>query len=68
MNSYPKNGQMGLRKTPVGKSVSEQSLQFGETVQLPGGVTPDRKFTRDYVPGDKTPPGSPLAPGMLNYR
>jgi hypothetical protein len=68
MKTYAKNGQMSTRKAPVGKSVSEQSLEFGETAQLPGGVGPDRKFTRDYVPGDKTPPGSMIPPGMLNYR
>jgi hypothetical protein len=68
MKSYPKSGQMSARKGPVGKSISEQSLQYGETVQLPGGVGPDRKFTKDYIPGDPTPPGTMIPPGMLNYR
>lgn len=68
MKSYPKSGQFGKRELAPGKSESEQSLQFGETVQLPGGVGPDRKFTKNYAPGSDVPPGGPLMPGMLNYR
>jgi len=68
MKSYPKSGQFGKRELAPGKSESEQSLQFGETVQLPGGVGTERKFTRDYNPGDPTPPGTMIPPGMLNYR
>lgn len=68
MSSAPKKGQFGKREMAPGKSVSEQSLQFGETVQLPGGVSPDRKFTKNYVPGKEPAMGSPIMPGMLNYR
>ena len=53
MKSYPKSGQFGKREMAPGKSTSEQSVQFYETVQLPGGVTPDRKFTKNYVPGSE---------------
>lgn len=68
MKSYPKNGQFAKRELPPGNPGSEQSLQFGETVQLPGGVSPDRKFTKNYVPGSEAPPAAPLMPGMMNYR
>lgn len=68
MESAPKNGQFGKREMAPGKGVSEQSLMFGETVQLPGGVSPDRKFTKNYGQGQPVEPGAPLMPGMLNYR
>lgn len=54
MADYPKKGQTGKRELAPGKSESEQLLEFGETVQLPGGVSPDRKFTKNYVPGQES--------------
>jgi hypothetical protein len=64
--NYPKPGQFGKREMAPGKSTSEQSLMFGETAQLPGGLDPMRKYTRDYgktaspAPGP-TPPASSLS-------
>jgi hypothetical protein len=63
-----KSGQFGKRQMAPGKSVSEQSVQFGETVQLPGGATPDRKFTKHYGKDQPVEAGEMLLPGMLNYR
>jgi hypothetical protein len=68
MKSYPKNGPMCNRRGTPGKSVSEQSLMFGEPVQLPGGVPTSRKYSGVYKPGAADPEG-PMPPmGMLNVR
>jgi hypothetical protein len=45
---YPKNGPLGARKAPVGKCISEDLLQFGEVVQLKGGLDPMRKYSGKY--------------------
>lgn len=66
--TYPKNGQFGKRELAPGKSVSEQSLMFGETAQLPGGVDPLRKYTRNYTPGDPESAGQMLPPSSLADR
>lgn len=63
--AYPKNGQFGKRELAPGKSVSEQSLMFGETVQLPGGVPTTRKYDKIYVKGDADSAGAPLPAGSL---
>lgn len=68
MKSYPKKGQMSDRMGTPGKSVSEQSLMFGEPAQLPGGVPTSRKYTGVYKPGAADPEGMPVPPGMLNFR
>jgi hypothetical protein len=41
-------GQTGKREAAPGKGVSEQSLMFGETPQLPGGAHTSRKQDRTY--------------------
>lgn len=68
MSTYPKNGQFGKRELAPGKSVSEQSLMFGETVQLPGGVDAMRKYTRNYTPGDPESTGPTPPPSSLYDR
>lgn len=67
-SSYPKNGQFGKRELAAGKGVSEQSLMFGETAQLPGGVDPMRKYTRNYTPGDPESAGPMPPPSSLADR
>jgi hypothetical protein len=47
-HTYKKMGQTGKRELAPGKGVSEQSLQFGETPQLPGGAHTSRKQDRSY--------------------
>jgi hypothetical protein len=51
-----------------GKSISEQTIVFGETVQLPGGVPTMRKFDGVYVPGREDTQGPMLPRGSLYDR
>jgi hypothetical protein len=47
-HTYKKVGQTGKRELAPGKGVSEQSLMFGETPQLPGGAHTTRKQDNNY--------------------
>lgn len=63
-----KSGPLGKRELAPGKSISEQMLAFGETVQLPGGVSTMRKFDGVYAPGREDTQGGPLPRGSLYDR
>lgn len=68
MSSQKKSGPLCKRKPTPNKGLSEQLLQFGETVQLPGGVPTTRKFDGIYVPNRLDTEGLPLPRGSLYDR
>lgn len=68
MSDQKKSGPLCERELAPGKSISEQLLQFGETVQLPGGLPTTRKFNGIYVPNRVDTEGSPLPRGSLYDR
>lgn len=63
-----KSSPLGKREVAPGKSTSEQLLQFGEAVQLPGGLPTTRKFDRIFVPDRADTRGPPLPRGSLYDR
>lgn len=63
-----KSGKLCSRPMAPGKSISEQTIVFGETVQLPGGVPTMRKFDGVYVPGREDTQGPMLPRGSLYDR
>lgn len=63
-----KSGKLCNREMAPGASTSEQTLGFGETVQLPGGLPTTRKFDGLYVPGRMDSEGPPLPRGSLYDR
>ena len=63
-----KSAPLCKREVAPGKSTSEQLLQFGETVQLPGGLPTTRKFDGIYVPDRSDTAGPPLPRGSLYDR
>lgn len=66
--SYPKNGQFAKREMAPGKSVSEQSIMFAETAQLPGGLDPMRKYTGQYTTRPAPAPVTMLPASSLSDR
>lgn len=63
-----KSGPLAKRKGKPTKGISEDLLQFGETPQLPGGVSTSRKYSGVYVPGREDTQGPPLPRGSLYDR